>query len=87
MTAREFAARQGVAVNTLRYWKYIFDREQHRDEGSEGSLVEVTAGPLLSIEDHRFELELASGRRLRIPSGFEVEALRRLLAVLGETAS
>lgn len=86
MTAREFAARQGVAINTLRYWKYIFDRELRERRGP-ASLVEVTPGPLLSIEDRRFELELASGRRLRIPSGFEVEALKRLLAVLDETAS
>lgn len=85
LTAREFADRLGVRVNTLRYWKYVFDRERRRP--APASLVEVTAGPLLSVEDRRVELELPTGHRLRVPSGFDAEALRRLLAMLGETAT
>jgi hypothetical protein len=34
------------------------------------------------LVDDRFELELGTGRRLRIPQGFDAEALDRLLAVL-----
>jgi hypothetical protein len=35
-----------------------------------------------AVPDGRFELELAGGRRLRIPVGFEAEALERLLGVV-----
>jgi len=42
-------------------------------------MVELSGGGV----DDRFELELGSGRRLRIPPRFDAEALARLLAVLG----
>jgi hypothetical protein len=35
-----------------------------------------------AVADGRFELELAGGHRLRIPVGFEAEALERLLGVV-----
>jgi hypothetical protein len=35
-----------------------------------------------SLIETRIELELGAGRRLRIPAGFDVESLRRLLSVL-----
>jgi hypothetical protein len=35
-----------------------------------------------AVADGRFELELAGGRRLRIPVRFEAEALERLLGVV-----
>ena len=41
-------------------------------------LVELRGG----VVDDRFELELGGGRRLRIPRGFDADALARLLAVL-----
>lgn len=40
--------------------------------------VEVRA----ALQDARFELELGSGRRLRVPSSFDAAELRRLLEVL-----
>ena len=43
--------------------------------------VEVSA----ASADERFELELSGGRRLRVPKGFDDEALRRLLGVLEAT--
>lgn len=36
--------------------------------------------------DQAIEIELAGGRRIRVPHGFEADELRRVLAVLGETA-
>jgi len=33
------------------------------------------------------EIELTDGRRVRVPRGFEVEELRRVLGVLGEAAT
>jgi len=45
------------------------------------SLVEIQT----SLGDARFELELARGRRLRVPASFDAEVLRRLLDVLEAT--
>ena len=41
-------------------------------------LIEVEVAP----RDGRFELELSSGRRLRVPARFDATELRRLLDVL-----
>jgi hypothetical protein len=43
-------------------------------------LVEVMSAP--AGADLRFEIELAGGRRLRVPATFDGDALRRLLAIL-----
>lgn len=99
LTAEEFAQETGLNVGTLRHWKYTLDKEvrgAHRAEPAERPgaeqpprrpqptlpLVEVqtTAGPA----DGRFKVELARGRRLRVPASFEAQALRRLLLVLEE---
>jgi hypothetical protein len=54
-----------------------------RAGGTEGRLAEL---PLVELRggmsDERFELELSSGVRVRIPPRFEAEALERLLAVV-----
>jgi len=90
LTAKEFARSVGVNAGTLTYWACRLGREQ-RVAGQAGqrsrAAVARPASAWLEISaaggaDSRFELELNSGRRLRIPATFEVAALERLLAVL-----
>ena len=47
-------------------------------ERDNSSLVVVQAAPA----DTRIEIELADGRRLRVPSSFDADALRRIVATL-----
>lgn len=98
LSAERFGALHGINACTLRYWKHNLKRlSQNHPQTSETAplpseleansdaalpLIEVRA--TLEKESGPFELELAKGRRLRIPASFEQEALRRLLLILEE---
>jgi hypothetical protein len=74
VTFRELAQETGIREGTLRVWQ-----QRERAAKRSARFVEVvergeTAAP--------FEVELASGRRLRVPAGFDEAALLRLLAAL-----
>jgi len=90
LTAKEFAAEMGLNAGTLQFWHYKLKgserparppRPKHPSEAILSSLVEVRA-PTGAAVDHRFEIELSNGRRVRVAAGFEPAALRTLLAVL-----
>ncbi len=89
---QEFADRHGVECNTFRRWLYLFraERRGRRWQPGKGSapapaialpLVEVQP---VSVADARLEVELPGGVRIHVPTTFEAEALRRLLAVLAD---
>ncbi len=92
-TSKEFAADSGLNAGTLLWWSSQL-RGQRRVQGAAASTwrrspsaLEVAGLPLVELSggevgDERFELELHTGRRLRIPPGFDAAALERLLAVL-----
>jgi hypothetical protein len=48
--------------------------------------VRLAAGAPARRAGGAIEIELGSGRCVRVPGGFEAEELRRVLAVLGEEA-
>jgi transposase-like protein len=92
LTSKEFAAELGINPRSLVFWKWQLKRD-----GQVGSLAReqtrkvprrrsVAKLPLVelrpSLSETRIELELGAGRRLKIPAGFDVESLRRLLSVL-----
>ena len=88
-TTAAFAASIGVNANTLAWWgsrlRRAADKGQRRwsavgapEVAAAAAIIEVRS----EARDDRFELELGGGQRLRIPPGFEVAALERLLAVL-----
>jgi hypothetical protein len=92
LSAEQFAAELGVNVGTLRHWKYFLAKEGNADRGQKRarkqrqpeSFVEIAPAAVSAksaFTHEAFELEIA-GRRVRIPSGFEAEALSRLIAVL-----
>jgi hypothetical protein len=95
LTAEQYAAELGINAGTLKFWKYKLGRPETATAGRRQPkqpkapsvplpLVEVRPSVIASASG--FELELGGGLRLRIPSSFEAEALRRLLSVLARTA-
>lgn len=89
LTAEQFAAEVGINANTLKFWRYkvgkargqaaVAPSRAHAREAPALPLVEVTPS---GVAESRFEVELAGGRRLSIPAGFDASALERLLVVL-----
>src|SRR5260370_14081909 len=95
LTAKEFATELGINPRSLVFWKWQLGKGS--GPTAELSAVSVKSGkarartlPLIELGQPpapaQFELELGGGRRLAIPSTFDADALRRLLAVL-ESAS
>ncbi len=85
LTAREYAAKAGLNPGTLQFWKYTLGKESRPSSGKGADL------PLIEVhssvaKDDRFEVELAGGRRVRVPGTFDSDALRRLIAVLEVSA-
>ena len=93
LTAKEFAAELGINPRSLVFWKWQLKRDaggasatspqrapmvSRRRSVAKLPLVELRP----SLLETRIELELGAGRRLKIPAGFDVESLRRLLSVL-----
>ena len=93
LTAREFAAETGINAGTLQFWRYKLRKGEpvsarRRATGAKNpilsSIVEVR--PAVATEEMRFEIDLANGRRLRVPAAYEASALKALLAILEATA-
>jgi hypothetical protein len=84
-----FAQRLGVERRRLARW--VSRLERGADEGAvcfhPVRLLEQQAEPERSGSGARIEIELAHGRRVSVPRGFEAEDLRRVLAVLGDVAA
>jgi transposase-like protein len=92
---REFAGEVGVNPSTLSYWKWRLSREAPKSAAPRKAALKKAASlavrPLSFVELTKqapsrlvepFEVELVSGERVRVPSGFDAEALARLLRVL-----
>jgi hypothetical protein len=93
LTAQQFAGEMGINAGTLQFWKYKLGkpeakkprrRQPRATAALVSSLIEVHPATSAIVET-RFEIDLANGRRLRVPSVFDPSALKSLLAVL-ETA-
>jgi transposase-like protein len=80
-----FAARIGVASNTLYRWRRAESTSAPLKvpESTLARIVEVRSAAMPA--DTRFEIEVG-GRRVRVPASFDETGLRRLLRVL-ETAA
>jgi hypothetical protein len=92
LTATEFATELGINPRSLRFWKWQLGKggesvaKPPSASAKRGMESPAETLPLIELAPSaspvRFELELSGGRRLTIPSTFETDALRRLLAVL-----
>ena len=96
LTAAEFAAELGINAQTLTYWKWRLGKEEEqslparrasrprRDERkrtarAKPKFVEVTT---ISAPPSRLELVMREGVVVRVPDGFDVETLRRVMSAL-----
>jgi transposase-like protein len=79
LTAAQYAERWGINASSLKVWRWKLGRGGPKapPKSVVATLVEMRAP-----DNHRVELELQGGRRLRIPATFDSAALRRLLEVL-----
>jgi len=90
LTAQQFAAEMGINAGTLQFWKYNLGkpeakRPRRRQPRATSALVSsiIEVHPATSaVAEARFEIDLANGRRLRVPSVFDPATLKSLLAVL-----
>jgi hypothetical protein len=82
-----FARERGIALSTLRWWRAKRRRGARakgtRRGGRPPRLVEVigSRGPA-ARSGAGFEVTLGNGRRVVVPMGFDVEALRVLIRTL-----
>ena len=76
-----FCRAEGISTVTLGRWQKEFGRSARSPGGA--AFVEVRLDR--DATGGGFELELSTGRRLKIPRGFDAGDLERLLAALGRT--
>lgn len=76
-----FARHEGLSAGRLYRWRARLQLS------GRPAFVEVSR-PEVEVErgEGRLEVVVASGRVVRVPTGFDVETLRRLLVVLEEDA-
>jgi transposase len=95
LTAEQYASELGINAGTLKFWKYKLGRPEPQEHAATQRKKRTSKAPPLPLVEMRpsvaaeapgFELGLSDGKRLRIPTSFEPEALSRLLSVLGRTA-
>jgi transposase-like protein len=79
MTRKAFSQAQGIAANTLDYYRRQY-RKRHEPKAAKLLPVElVEAG---SKRDTGLRVELANGRRITVEQGFDVSLLKRLIVAL-----
>lgn len=89
MDAASFAAREGVAPERLRWWRWQLGLGPRAQRAAETPrfvevVLEGRSEPPVSARAEA-ELELVIGqRRVLVRPGFDAESLRRVLAVLEE---
>ena len=87
LTAKEFAAEMGLKAGTLQFWSCKLKQADRRAVAPRVSRATVpvvssfleVAPVAIRDGDQRFEVELANGRRLRVPSTFDPATLQKLV--------
>ncbi len=85
MTLLAFAESKGIPPRTFYKWNQKLRPREPEKRRDRADLVEVQILETSSddaVRDQFFELTISGGRVLSIPSGFDDEELRRLIAVL-----
>lgn len=89
LSLRKFAAREGLKAGSLSFWKWKLGQERGSGKRKAVSVspvrfVELRAAPVGPAAAQPFEIELRSGRRVRVAVGFDAAELARLVVVLEE---
>ena len=81
LTYRELARRSGESAGTLSWWSHRLRHEGGRKRPN-GFVELIPARSPRERGAEGFEIELLSGRRIRVGAEFEERALARLVALL-----
>ena len=89
LSLRKFAAKEGLKAGSLSFWKWKLGQERGRKGKAKAippvEFIEVKATPAIELAvPQSFEVELRSGRRVRVAAGFDAAELARLVVVLEE---
>jgi hypothetical protein len=94
LTAEEYAREIGVKANTLRHWSWLVGQKRRaRDRAParrvagrvQPAFVEVVtapAAPAATASGELIEIVVRDAIRIRVPTGFDAEVLRRVIATL-----
>ena len=78
----EYAQELGVAVQTIRWWRWRLGNRE-RAEGSEIFVrVRAVETPRLCSSPEPFEIRLTGGTSILVPVGFDEQELARLVRTL-----
>jgi hypothetical protein len=87
LSVRRFAAREGLKAGSLSFWKWKLVQGQDRKglvSARSVEFLELRAESERPTAAQPFEVELRSGRRVRVGAGFDAAELARLVVVLEE---
>ncbi len=88
LSIRAFAEREGLKAGSLSFWKWKVGRKSGRrgavPEAEPVRFIELRAEAAAQPTAQPFEVELRSGRRVRVTAGFDAAELARLVVVLEE---
>lgn len=91
LSLRRFAAREGLKAGSLSFWKWKLRQEQGGEAAAVPvrpvEFIELRTEPVKVGAAEPFEVELRSGRRVRVAVGFDAAELARLVVVLEEARS
>ncbi|GEN12788.1 hypothetical protein SAMN05443572_103706 [Myxococcus fulvus] len=82
LTQKEFSAQRGLRLSTLQSWVYRRRRQRPR-KTQEVRLLPVEVSTIAPPSPALLEVVLASGARLRFPSGADIDYVARLITALG----
>jgi transposase-like protein len=84
LSVAAFCQQEGLPASSFRYWQHKVSSEGAERDPGEATMVpvEVVTSVSPAMDRSVFEVLLRSGDVLRVPSGFDPEALRVLVAVL-----
>lgn len=87
LSLRRFAEREGLKAGSLSFWKWKLRHARGRKREAAVppvEFIELRTEPAPVAVAQPFEVELRSGRRVRVAAGFDAAELARLVVVLEE---
>lgn len=84
-----FCETRNLKLTTFRWWRHRLLREaaeaaKTKETGSSAPFIPVRIVETSSPSSQPIEIVLANLQRIRVPSGFDPDTLRRVLAILDE---